>query len=66
MLAAPRPEDPYRSVSYDFMHTKAMLLLLQQLWLLLHHRPLLGTRSDNATRQNESRRRERQDVLLRC
>jgi hypothetical protein len=41
-----------------------MLLLLQQLWLLLHHRSLLGTRSDNATRQNESRRRERQNVLL--
>jgi hypothetical protein len=40
-----------------------MLLLLQQLWLL-HRRRLLGTRGDNAARQNESRRRERQNVLL--
>src|SRR5262249_41545412 len=41
-----------------------VLLLLQHLWLLLHHRPLLGTRSDSATRQNESRRGEHQNVLL--
>src|SRR5262249_39258749 len=40
-----------------------LLLLLQHLWLLLHHRPLLGTRSDSATRQNESRR-EHKNVLL--
>jgi hypothetical protein len=41
-----------------------VLLLLQHLWLLLHHRPLLGTRSDSATSQNESRRGEHQNVLL--
>src|SRR5262249_5571425 len=41
-----------------------VLLLLQHLWLLLHHRPLLGTRSDSATRQSESRRGEHQNVLL--
>jgi hypothetical protein len=41
-----------------------LLLLVQDWWLLLHHLPLLGTRSDSATRQNESRRREHQNVLL--
>src|SRR5262249_7461395 len=41
-----------------------VLLLLWHLRRLLHHRPLLGTRSDSTTRQNESRRREHQNVLL--
>src|SRR5260221_1949833 len=41
--------------------SSTLLLLLRHLWLLL---PLLGTRSDSATRQNKSRRREHQNVLL--
>src|SRR5262249_30915076 len=41
-----------------------VLPLLWHLRRLLHHRPLLGTRSDSTTRQNESRRREHQNVLL--
>jgi hypothetical protein len=42
-----------------------LLPLLKDLWLLLHHRiaGLLGIRSQGATRQNECRCREYQNVL---
>jgi hypothetical protein len=40
-------------------------LLLQDFWLQLYQRLLLlGTRRDTATCENESRRREPQNVLL--
>jgi hypothetical protein len=39
------------------------LLLLRDLWMLLHHRPLLLSRSGAATRQNESRRRSNSTAL---
>src|SRR6266542_1568687 len=41
-----------------------LLLLRRGLWRLARDRSLLGARSDDATRQNESGRREHQDVLL--
>src|SRR6202047_2410628 len=43
---------------------RCALLLLLGLWLLLHHRPLLRSRSGVAARQNESRRRQHQNALL--
>jgi hypothetical protein len=49
--------------------TFQLLSLPQDLWLLLYRRNirnLLGTRSDSATRQNESRCREHQNILLHC
>jgi hypothetical protein len=45
---------------------RRLLLRLLLVWLLRHRNTgtLLGTRRDSATRQNESRRREHQNVLL--
>jgi hypothetical protein len=39
-------------------------LLLQDLWLRLRRRPLLGVRTDSATRQSERTSREYQNALL--
>src|SRR5262245_25329855 len=38
-------------------------LLLLDLWLRLRRRPLLGARTDSATRQKTSRRRQQQNAL---
>ena len=58
------PRHHHASSAHHAHSSLRLLLLLRNLWLMLHHRPLLGARSHCPTRQDENRHCKHQNALL--